>query len=113
MKEIGCKAFVLIQNRHNPKVYERSIECVLIGYEPNAKSYRCYHRPTRQVISSYHVCFLESHDGHPLPPLANPQQSDPTELSTATQGDDDDDVTNNDEISSTAINWTNTSISGA
>jgi Reverse transcriptase (RNA-dependent DNA polymerase)/GAG-pre-integrase domain len=109
MKEIGCKAFVLIQNRHNPKVYERSIECVLIGYEPNAKSYRCYHRPTRQVISSYHVRFLESHDGHPLPPLANPQQSDLTELPTATQGDDDDDVTNDDEISSTAINRSLTS----
>jgi Reverse transcriptase (RNA-dependent DNA polymerase)/GAG-pre-integrase domain len=102
MKEIGCKAFVLIQNRHNPKVYERSIECVLIGYEPNAKSYRCYHRPTRQVISSYHVRFLESHDGHPLPPLSNPQQSDLTESPTS-QGipdpDDDDDVINADHNS--------------
>src|SRR5271156_1179977 len=67
MREIGCKVFVLIQNRHNPKIYERSVECVLIGYETNAKSYRCYHRATRQVISSYHVRFLESHDGHPLP----------------------------------------------
>src|SRR5271170_3372456 len=33
----------------------------------NAKSYWCYHRATKQVISSYHVRFLESHDGHPLP----------------------------------------------
>jgi len=39
MREIGCKVFVLIQNRHNPKIYERSLECVLIGYETNAKSY--------------------------------------------------------------------------
>src|SRR5271155_17684 len=31
MREIGCKVFVLIQNRHNPKIYERSLECVLIG----------------------------------------------------------------------------------
>jgi hypothetical protein len=68
MREIGCKAFVLIQNRHNPKIYECSIECVLIGYDTNSKSYRCYHRPTKRVISSYHVRFLESHEGHnPLP----------------------------------------------
>ena len=68
MREIGCKAFVLIQNRHNPKIYERSIECVLIGYDTNSKSYRCYHRPTKRVISSYHVRFLESHEGHNPPP---------------------------------------------
>jgi hypothetical protein len=78
MREIGCKAFVLIQNRHNPKVYERSLECVLIGYEPNAKSYRCYHRPTKQVITSYHVRFLESHEGHT--PLSNPQQPNSLDL---------------------------------
>ena len=44
MREIGCKAFVLIQNRHNPKIFKRSIECVLIGYDTNSKTYRCYHR---------------------------------------------------------------------
>lgn len=64
MREIGCRAFVLIQNKHNPKIYERSIECVLIGYETNSKSYRCYHRESRKVVSSYHVQFLESHHGH-------------------------------------------------
>ena len=73
MREIGCKAFVLILSKHNPKVYERSIECTLIGYEPNSKSYRCYHHASGKVISSYHVRFLESHDGHPLiPPSIDP-----------------------------------------
>ena len=74
MREIGCKAFVLIQNRHNPKIYECSIECVLVGYDINSKSYRCYHRPTKRIISSYHVRFLESHEGHHPPP----SQSTPT-----------------------------------
>jgi hypothetical protein len=65
LREIGCRAFVLILNKHNPKIYERSVECVFIGYDAASKSYRCYNRTTRQVYSSYHVCFLESHD---LPP---------------------------------------------
>ena len=67
MREIGCRVFVLIQNKHNPKVYDRSLECILIGYDPNAKTYRCYHKESKKVISSYHVRFLESHDGHQCP----------------------------------------------
>ena len=70
MREIGCHVFVLIQNKHNPKVFDRSLKCVLIGYDdPDAKTYRCYHRESKKVISSYHVRFLESHNGHtqPLP----------------------------------------------
>ena len=69
MREIGCKVFILIQNKHNPKIHERSIECVLIGYDNNSKTYRCYNRETKRVFSSYHVRFLESCDGHlPTPP---------------------------------------------
>lgn len=65
MREIGCRAFVLIQNKHNPKIYEQSIECVLIEYDVRSKSYRCYDKKTRSVYSSYHVQFLEMKDGHP------------------------------------------------
>lgn len=64
LREIGCRAFVLIQNRHNPKIYERSVECVLVGYDAKSKTYRCYHPQTKKIISSYHVQFLESHHGH-------------------------------------------------
>ena len=64
MREIGCRAFVLIQNSHNPKIYARSIECILIGYDAKSKTYRCYHRESNKVISSFHVQFLESHHGH-------------------------------------------------
>ena len=74
MREIGCRAFVLIPNKNNPKIFERTIECVLIGYEPKSKAYRCYNCNTHKVHSSYHVCFIETHEGHkPLildpPPL--------------------------------------------
>jgi hypothetical protein len=64
MREIGCRAFVLIQNRSNPKIFERSIECVLVGYNLNSKSYRCYNPKTKVIHNSYHVRFLESHEGH-------------------------------------------------
>ena len=65
LREIGCRAFVLIQNKNNPKIYERSYECVLIGYSPNSKAYRLYHRPTHKVVVSYHVHFIESKDSSP------------------------------------------------
>ena len=61
LREIGCQAFVLIQDRNNPKIYQRSTKCVLIGYEPNTKAYRCYHRPSGQIFTSYHVSFVKSH----------------------------------------------------
>jgi hypothetical protein len=70
MHEIRCRAFVLIQNKSNPKIFEHSTECVLMGYNLNSKSYRCYNPKTKVIHNSYHVCFLESHEGqtriHPL-----------------------------------------------
>ena len=43
LREIGSRAFILIQGQHNPKVLDRSVECVLIGYSPDSKVYWCYH----------------------------------------------------------------------
>lgn len=62
LREIGCRAFVLIQDKHVPKIYARSIECVLIGYSPNAKAYRCYDRAQRRVVESFNVKFIERKD---------------------------------------------------
>ena len=42
MREIGCWAFILVQNQHNPKLFERSIKCILIGYDLCSKTYQCY-----------------------------------------------------------------------
>jgi hypothetical protein len=62
LREIGCWAFILILNKHNPKVFQRSEECVLIGYGKDSKSYHCYHRATHKVFESYHVVFIELKD---------------------------------------------------
>lgn len=62
LREIGSRAFVLILNVHNPKIYQRSEECVLIGYGKDSKTYRCYHRATQKVYESFHVVFIESKD---------------------------------------------------
>lgn len=40
--EIGCCAFILIQDQHNPKIYAKSFECILIGYSANSKAYQLY-----------------------------------------------------------------------
>lgn len=84
MREIGCKAFVLIQNKHNPKIYERSIETILIGYDINSKTYRCYDPKRRTVYSSYHVKFIESHETHAAhTPTQNATQPSITEIADA------------------------------
>jgi hypothetical protein len=67
LREIGCKAFVLIQNVHVTKIQPRSIECILIGYDLHSKAYRCYHRPSRRIITSRNVYFLETHQLTPRP----------------------------------------------
>lgn len=87
LREIGCRAFVLIQNRHNPKVYSRSVECVLIGYGLDSKTYRCYHRATHKVFVSYNVSFIESHENgssapYPLPTPASTPLKTPPRLSS-------------------------------
>jgi hypothetical protein len=61
LREIGCRAFVLVRG-HNPKLNARSVECVLIGYAPQAKVYHCWQRSTGKVFNSIDVCFIESND---------------------------------------------------
>jgi Reverse transcriptase (RNA-dependent DNA polymerase) len=53
---------VLILNKHNPKVFQRLEECILVGYSKDSKSYRLYHRPSHRIIESFHVVFIESKD---------------------------------------------------
>ena len=38
-RDTGCWAFVLIQDKHNPKIYAHSYECILIGYSTDSKAY--------------------------------------------------------------------------
>ncbi|KAG2059354.1 hypothetical protein BDR06DRAFT_840019, partial [Suillus hirtellus] len=57
LHEIECCAFVLVQNWYNPKIFNYSIKCVLIGYSLDSKAYCCYHHESHQVSISYHVSF--------------------------------------------------------
>jgi hypothetical protein len=59
LREIGCRAFVLIKT-YNLKAFARSIECVLIGYTPNCKAYRCWQRSTGKIFNSGNVRFIET-----------------------------------------------------
>ena len=82
LHEIGCRAFGLIQNSHNPKVFDQSIECVLIGYSQDSKAYCLFHHPSKKILVSYHVSFIESHqDTNPPRPHATlsspPTTADP------------------------------------
>ncbi|VDC03946.1 unnamed protein product [Peniophora sp. CBMAI 1063] len=76
LREIGCAAFVLIPNKSNPKIYDRSLECKLIGYSNDSKAYICYHTKSRKVITSYHVQFVESFQTHPRPLLPHKMAGD-------------------------------------
>jgi len=61
LREIGSQAFALIL-KHNPKIYEQSFECILVGYSPNLKAYCLYHPPTHRLVESFHVKFIEQKD---------------------------------------------------
>ncbi|KAL7277842.1 hypothetical protein ACG7TL_008787 [Trametes sanguinea] len=90
LREIGSRAFVLI-NTHNPKLHARSIECILLGYGSNSKTYRCYHPASCRVLSSYHISFIESHEDHlpvSVPPSAAPVPSTSSALPPPVWDDD-------------------------
>jgi hypothetical protein len=83
LREIGCKAFALILSS-NPKIFQRSVPCILIGYAPHSKAYRLWNPASGRVFNSFHVTFVEHLDELPtllLPgtivPL-NAEHSDPT-----------------------------------
>ena len=44
--KVGCRAFTLIQT-HNPKIFQQSTLCILIGYAPNAKAYHLWDTTSR------------------------------------------------------------------
>ncbi|KAF7342817.1 Retrovirus-related Pol polyprotein from transposon TNT 1-94 [Mycena sanguinolenta] len=95
LREIGCQAFALIQNKHNPKIFDRSIECKLIGYSHTSKAYICYDKLSRRVITSYHVEFIESHESVPRPLMpgrvVNQDREEKTRSTVEIESDDDDD----------------------
>jgi hypothetical protein len=69
MREIGCRAFVLkLPKVKNPKIFNRSVECVMIGYSPSLEdTYHCYECKTGRVHLTCNVEFIESQDEVPRP----------------------------------------------
>ena len=64
LREIGCRAYVL-NSATNPKIAAKSVECTLVGYASNAKSYRCWHRESGRIVDSHHVTFVEHLNDQP------------------------------------------------
>jgi len=64
LREIRCRAFALVLT-YNPKLLQRSVPCILIGYAPHAKAYRLWNPATGRVFNSYHVTFVEHLDTLP------------------------------------------------
>ena len=64
LREIGCRAFALIQT-NNPKIFQRSTPCILIGYAPRSKAYRLWDITTGRVFNSFHVTFVEHLQAQP------------------------------------------------
>ena len=64
LREIGCRAFALIQT-NNPKIFQRSTPCILIGYAPRSKAYRLWDITTGKVFNSFHVTFVEHLQAQP------------------------------------------------
>lgn len=64
LREIGCRAFAFIPT-NQPKVLQRSVPCILVGYAPNAKAYRLWDPTIGKVFNSFHVSFVEHLDAAP------------------------------------------------
>ena len=64
LHEIRCHAFALIQN-NNPKIYQQSSPCILIGYAPNSKACRLWDNFTEKVFNLFHVTFIKHLDTLP------------------------------------------------
>ena len=45
LHELGCHVWILVMDK-SPKIYNRSIECKLIGYSDNLKAYCCWDSQT-------------------------------------------------------------------
>ena len=61
LRELGCKVWVHIPS-DNPKIYNRLVECILVGYSDSYKVYRCLHRSSGHIHVTRNIVFAESQD---------------------------------------------------
>ena len=60
LRVFGCLCFPNLAATASNKLSARSSACVLLGYPPDHRGYRCFDLSTRRVIISRHVTFDES-----------------------------------------------------
>src|SRR5882724_12240021 len=65
LRKLECKAFILIQYGDHPKIYSRSVKCMLVGYSPNSKAFRCWNKQTRCITVSGNIYLIELKDTRP------------------------------------------------
>ena len=61
LHELGCKVWVHIPGE-NPKIYNHSIKCILVGYSDNSKAYHCLDWSSGRIHITCNTFFLESQD---------------------------------------------------
>jgi hypothetical protein len=58
---------VLIQSKHQAKIYNKSVECILMGYSSDLKAYQCWNKKTGCILVSRNVQFIEIEDSRLRP----------------------------------------------
>jgi transposase InsO family protein len=80
LRVFGARAFVHVPKKHRTKLSARSLICQFVGFAPNRRAYRLYHRTSRRFLESRDVVFDE---GGPAPlferVILEPNHADGTE----------------------------------
>src|SRR5882724_11884474 len=81
LRKIGCKAWVFVMD-NNPKICNRSVPCILVGYSDNSKAYCCWDRTSSRIHVTRNVVFAESQDmaTHALHPGIVVNNEDTTDI---------------------------------
>ena len=58
LRKLGYKVWVHIAG-DNLKIYNRSVECILLRYSDSSKAYWCLHRPSGHIYVTWNIVFTE------------------------------------------------------
>ena len=57
LRKLGYKVWVHIHSE-NPKIYNWSIECLLVSYSDNSKAYRCLDQSSGHIHTTHNTFFI-------------------------------------------------------
>ena len=49
----GCVSFVHVHSQNKGKLDPKALKCVFVGYSSTQKGYKCYHPPSKKILSWY------------------------------------------------------------